>query len=262
MVVNSVAVPADGSALKVGVGATPGARLDVAAAKPSIAAAAGVDVVVAPREPLKAASRYADSAPYYSGSFLNSEVAWCTTGIPVMDSAGKNYMVTAYHCGKTGVRFRNGDDASVGWSVNHNSYWDASLIDTPSARWEYDGPKGGSYQRFKLTSTAYSYNGDYVHQNGYTSGVVGGIVVDDQDVEYHVVGSSYGTYTVRGVSGHQVNGGCSVQGGDSGGLVFRYVNEEAREVRGVVSAGDCSEILWTEARDIYKAFGVQLTTRE
>lgn len=259
--VNTLAVPADGSGLKLGVAAKPGLRADIAAAAPELSAAAGVDVVVAPGEAVAGTSRYADTAPYYSGAYITSSIAGCTTGLPVMDGSGKGYIVTASHCGRTGVRFVTGNGTVMGTATNHSTWWDASLIPAPSARWEYDGPAGGAYEAYKLTSTAYSYEGDYVHQNGYTSGVVGGIVVDDGDVQTTVWTHYYGSWTSRGVRGHQVGGGCSVRPGDSGGLVFRYVNDANRQVRGLVSAGDCGRLFWTEALDIYNTFGVTLTTR-
>jgi hypothetical protein len=265
----SIAVAVDGSGLEVGVDNPASA----AAAAPSVAGAvgkdpasiAGVPVVVSQGQGMLGQSRYADVAPYYAGGYITSGGWSCTTGIPVANNSGGGYaIITASHCAHTGATIYNGGGTKEGTVSTYNEGWDAAKYPvTSSGAYEFDsGPS--AYDPRPLSGTKYSYNGDSVCQDGYTSGVICGIQVVNQDVQNFMVrGERYGnTFAARGVIGRRANS-TAVRPGDSGGLVFAipYSGATVREVRGIVSAsvdGHTDEIFWTEALDIYKAFQVHL----
>jgi hypothetical protein len=101
--------------------------------------------------------------------------------------------------------------------------------------------------------------------------VICNIRVLNQDATLTVHASAFPDFTARGVIGQQYSGewDAAVRSGDSGGLVFTVNGDHlTRQVRGVVSASygtrvgsdGANEVFWTEALDIYKQFGVHLTT--
>ncbi|GLW59646.1 hypothetical protein [Kitasatospora phosalacinea] len=156
----------------------------------------------------------------------------------------------------------NGNGALEGTVSSYNTTWDASIYPVSNAApREFDGPQNTT-NSIALSGTSYSYNGDQVCHDGYTSGVICGIQVDNDDVWTTLGAARYAAFDARGVWGHQVNGSIAVRNGDSGGLVFS-VNGDTRVVRGIVSAdyqGNSNRMFWTEANDIYKAFGVHLAS--
>lgn len=256
-VLNAI-VPADGSALVLGVEQT-------VASSTALSDAAGVDVRLTQGHSLTGTDRFGDTAPFYAGAYIVDSGWSCTTGIPVKNGSGSQFMVTASHCGHNGTHWKTGRGVDVGNVVGVNEGWDASLIAAESAAREWDG--SNPEFSLRLNATRYSYNGDLVCHDGYPSRVVCGIQVDNEDVQnFRVRGPRYGnTFSARGVIGHQVNGGRASQGGDSGGLVFAINGNDTREVRGIVSADvdgtNGNSMFWTEAFDIYNAFGVHLTDR-
>lgn len=271
----SVAVAVDGSGLEVGVDNPAAAK---GAASPAVAAngvtspaatdpasIAGVPVVVSQGSAMTGQTRYADSSPYYAGGLITSGGWDCTTGIPVANNSGGGYaIITASHCAHTGAVIYNGAGTKEGTVSEYHEGWDAAKYPvSASGAYEFDGSPS-AYDPRPLSGTRYSYNGDSVCQDGYTSGVICGIQVVNQDVQnFQVRGERYGnTFAVRGVIGRRANS-TAVRPGDSGGLVFAIPSSGAtvREVRGIVSAsvdGHSDEIFWTEAIDIYNAFHVHL----
>lgn len=270
--VQNATVPPDGSGLILGVSSrTTSTTLPASAvhpAAPALSQVAQVAVKVTPGQVFRVQDRYGDSSPFYAGDFITNGGWHCTTGIPVKDSTGHQYMVFASHCGHTGTVWVTGRGVTVGKVVKYDEHWDAALIDTGSARFEYDGPPGPvAANSVELNDTRYSYVNDLVCQDGYTSGVMCNIRVTNQDVQtFQVRGDRYGnTFTARGVLGDAVSGYCGVQGGDSGGLVFAVNSSSTRQVRGIVSSSvdgtNCRGIFWTEALDIYNDWGLHLTDR-
>ncbi|MFL6111134.1 MAG: hypothetical protein ACJ786_07270 [Catenulispora sp.] len=265
----SIAAAVDGSGLEVGVD-NPAAARQAAPLTPGgtgtdPGSIAGVAVVVSQGSGMTGQSRYADGAPYYAGGLITSGGYDCTTGIPVANNSGGGYaIITASHCGHTGAVIYNGAGTREGTVSEYHSNWDAAKYPvSSSAAFEFDGSPS-AYDPRPLSGTKYSYNGDSVCQDGYTSGVICGIQVVNQDVQNFMVrGERYpGTFAVRGVIGRRANS-TAVRPGDSGGLVFAvpYSGATVREVRGIVSAsvdGHSDEIFWAEALDIYNAFHVHL----
>ncbi|GAA1978301.1 hypothetical protein [Catenulispora subtropica] len=265
----SVAVAVDGSGLEVGVDDPAAAKqttaLAAGAAGSDPASIAGVPVVVSQGSGMTGQTRYADTSPYYAGGLITSGGWDCTTGIPVANNSGGGYaIITASHCAHTGAVIYNGGGAKEGTVSEYHENWDAAKYPvSASGAYEFDGSPS-AYDPRPLSGTKYSYNGDSVCQDGYTSGVICGIQVVNQDVQNFMVrGERYGnTFAVRGVIGRRANS-TAVRPGDSGGLVFAipYSGATVREVRGIVSAsvdGHSDEIFWTEALDIYNTFHVHL----
>jgi hypothetical protein len=280
--VYSAAVPADGSGLILGVP-------DVAAAQritPNRLAALSerslADVVGVPLTFEQSAAvqpkynRYNDSAPFIAGDQLrynySGGYADCTSGIPaVRISDGHNFLVTAQHCFPGGSTINtNTRTKVVGKVTAWYGWWDAELIDTQ------DNADAGLYNcsgacgYVPVGSSAYSYNGDFVCQDGLYSyykghGVPCGIEVINQDYNYYTLCAWYNgiCYHVRGVEGKRAAGGASIDG-DSGALVFTGTSSSnQQQARGIVSAGFANDpnnyyMLWTESPDILGHFGLRL----
>ncbi|MFB7946434.1 hypothetical protein ACFC6L_16130 [Kitasatospora phosalacinea] len=267
--IESISVPPDGSTLHLGVtqaeASKRSARSTAAVAGPrSAAELSGVETVETTTGATADASRYRDSPSWIAGEYITDNSKACTSGVPTRRvSDGRSILITAAHC------FPDGASVYTGWENGGRNYigkvsgrantWDAIAIDTtgtgPTAGLEWDGPVSSSFV-LSLTSSAYSYNGDYVCHDGYRSGVVCNIKVVADDITW----TGENGVNHRGVQGRQVDGGTAVQGGDSGGLVFS-ITGSTRQARGIVSGGDKnnnSVMVWTEVTDVFNTFGLQL----
>ncbi|MCF2527806.1 S1 family peptidase [Yinghuangia soli] len=265
----SISVPVDGSALVIGVS-------DVAAAQQALtrpvapgrtlAAEVGVETVFKQAAAGSDMSRRMDSVPWIAGAALGNtslpqSSGWlCTSGVPTRrKSDGKAFLITAAHC------FADGNSVWTGWENGRRNYigqvvaranlWDAVAVDTTNTGltrgMAWDGPNNGDAFVQQLTSSAYSYNGDYVCQDGFTSGVICSIRVVDQDISW--TGSNGVPH--RGVEGSR--SGTAIRGGDSGGLVFG-ITGSTRQARGINSWGGGGTIRWTEVVDIYNTWNLAL----
>ncbi|MFC8719115.1 hypothetical protein [Kitasatospora sp. NPDC057198] len=261
----SVTVPPNGGGLHLGV-------RDVERAKQALAAngaraavdRAGVDTVLDASAEGSDMSRLRDSAPWIAGEALvdgGSNATYdCTSGVPTRrKSDNRSFLISAEHCFAADATIYTGWDGGrnyIGHVAARSDLWDAVAIDTSStgvtAGREWDGPTGNSFT-LPLTSSAYSYAGDYVCQDGFTSGVVCNIEVTKADTYW--VGSNGVLH--RGVEGIQVYGNTAIQHGDSGGLVFA-ITGSSRQARGINSWGGDTVIRWTEVLDIYNTWGLQL----
>ncbi|MET9293653.1 hypothetical protein [Streptomyces sp. NPDC003077] len=256
----SMSVKTDGAGLRVATDSPAG----FSSVTDELSREAGVPVDVVPGEAVEAKSRLADTSPYVAGGRIRIDTRLCTTGIPVRkNGSNKPYIVTASHCGRTGNLVRNGGGVYEGTISEYQTRWDAALYPVKDVEaYEWDGHSNNS-RIVPLKGTSYSLKGNYVCQDGYTSGVVCNIKVYDDDI-WTRVSSSYPTFEARGVAGQKMGGGKAVQAGDSGGLVFALNGgaNKPRKVLGLVSAehrGSETNMFWTEAKDIYRAFNVHLT---
>ena len=227
---------------------------------------AGVAVVTEPAVQFSDMSRRRDEAPWIAGAALSgpstpaSLVYDCTSGLPVRRNGDdRSFLITAAHCFKDGVNvytgWEGGGRNSVGRVAARYNEWDAILVDTSSTGTtvgkEWDGPPDTT-RFFSISGNAYSHKGDLVCQDGYTSGIVCGIQVKDEDNRW--TGSNGVDH--RGVQGIKVDGGTAARGGDSGALVF-HLDGNTRQARGIVSAGTTgagNDIRWTETVDILNSF--------
>ncbi len=250
----------------------PAAAQAAEAAQP---ASAGPTLTFAQGSPRVAKSwndvKWHDSRPFIGGDVLTPDgYNYCSAGLPaVRTSDNVTILVTAAHCFGVGTLVYTGGGATfaygngqignpVGQVTARAQQWDAETMPAQNNADESD-----TTTYYALTSTAYSYNGDYVCQAGARSAALGhptpcGIKVTNQDLYFPV-----SNYTVRGVEGVDVNGWGSVSG-DSGGTVFAVSGNTTRQLRGIVSAGgqdgtaSQKVVDWTEAIDIFNQFGLKL----
>lgn len=270
----SVTVPANGAGLQVGLSAVP--TPDAATVVPTaasvlavrsqqLARAVGVPVTAVAGQMGTLASRFADGKPYIAGERITSGGWACTSGVPAVGNSGGVYMVTAAHCAHTNDSVGDGNGTFMGRVVNYSTHWDAAIYYVGSSAVrddnadEFDGPPS-SIHYLPLRGTQYSYQNQSVCQDGYTSGVVCGITVTNQDTTQCFGGERYPGFCARGVLGHR--NGVAVRGGDSGALVFCVCEGTSpwRQVRGSVTGwvGSDNNLFWTESLDIYSAFGIHL----
>lgn len=223
-----------------------------------------------------AQAKWHDVSPFIGGDQLTrAGQSYCTAGLPaVRRSDYKPVMITAAHCFATGTRiytaagkagaYGNGLVGSyVGTVGSRNRHWDAEEVIGANNNADESDTSGWK----PLTSTAYSYVGDYVCQNSAASFYLHhptpcGIKVTDGDIYYRI-----GEYVARGVEGIDVAHGWGSHNGDSGATVFSVQPGNKRQARGIVSSGgldgtsDQKRVDWTEAVDIFAAFGLKLNPK-
>ncbi|WP_426502093.1 hypothetical protein ACPPVO_31095 [Dactylosporangium sp. McL0621] len=265
LTVESIVVPADGTALHVRVRDTGRAARALPASGAGLAAPNGVPVVLEPASDGADRSRVRDTQPWIAGEALasastsESAVYSCTSGLPSRRiSDNRSFLISAAHC------FNDNASVYTGWSgggfnfigtaTYRDNLDDAIAIDTSSTGItggrEWDGPANNIYN---VTGSGWSYNGDMTCQDGFSSKIVCGLLVTGDNITW--TGSNGVGH--RGVEAHQVNGQTASRPGDSGGLVFS-LSGTTRQARGIVSWGGGSTTRWTEAPYIYSQFAMQL----
>lgn len=246
------------------------------------AASLGVPLVYRQGHALQAKAwsntKWGDSSPFIGGDALTSSGTGhgCTAGLPaVRKSDNHPIMVTAAHCFGVGTKvytragtpgdYSNGLKGNyVGTVTARVQEWDAETIDGANN----NADESDTTTWLRLTSFAYSYNGDYVCHDGQRSYFMGhptpcGIKVSNQDM---YCGPSTGcpglSYTARGVWGNAVNQGWGAAGGDSGATMFAVESGGVRQARGLLSDGTPGDgtpgVFWTEANDIFDYYGLTL----
>lgn len=269
--IESVSVPADGSALHVRAFDVAHAKQLLAEPASGVASLAGpVPTVVEKAEKGTDMSRLRDTPQWISGEALtqssdSQSLGWsCTSGLPARrNSDGRSFLITAAHCYGNGATvytgWQSGGRNRIGVVTNRDNIDDAIAIDTSStgttASREWDGAYGGPYQVLDVSGATFSYEGDMTCQDGYSSGIVCGLKVNNGTATW--TGSDGVAH--RGVEAHQVDGLVAGRSGDSGGLVFVLQNGGSiRQARGIVSNGGGTMLRWTEAPYIFSAFGFTL----
>lgn len=271
---STIAVSPVGAGLEMTVPDPNQARME--AAQPSamlggksVQTVADVPISYSHGDPQVPLSRETDTYPFIGGDDIvdtgwNGGGAACTAGIPVArNSDNAHFMVTANHCFPGGTVYTGGQYPNVLGPVQaHSGVWDAELIKAGvSGEAWIDGVHHPA-----LSGSAYSYNGDLVAQDGFTSYQATGssvkvITVNNQDFRYQLKYSDGSVHEVRGVQGATHVLVTAVRDGDSGGLVYRPNDNGTSQVRGIVSAGEKtnnSVIDWTEATDIFNQFGLRI----
>jgi hypothetical protein len=276
--ITSVTVPTDGSGIEVGLqrasAGTTIATSDLPGLGSRLTATVGVPVTVVAGHSDAGAllSRYADGKPFIAGENITTSSGGgreCTSGVPAVGNSGGVYMVTAAHCVVFGASntIYDGNGRFMGNVVGLDTHWDAAIYYVGSnARTddnadEFDGPPS-SIHFLPLRNTHYSFHNQFVCQDGFTSGVVCGIQVVNQDRTICYPGYA----CVRGVLGFRSAGTAALHG-DSGALVFCVCEGSSpwREVRGGVTGmdpeqhpGDTRYMFWTESLDVYNRFHIHL----
>jgi hypothetical protein len=282
--VDLVGPAADASGLELDVDqpTTAPAAFQAATATTNLAASLGVPLVYRQGHALQAKSwanvKWEDSSPFIGGDAITGSGSGhgCTAGLPaVRKSDGHPIMVTAAHCFGTGAKvytragtpgaYSNGLLGNyVGTVTARVQEWDAETIDGANNNADESDTTGW----MKLTSFAYSYNGDYVCHDGQRSYFMGhptpcNIKVSNQDMYCGPTTGCPGlSYTARGVWGDAVNNGWGAAGGDSGATMFAVESGGVRQARGLLSDGTPGDgtpgVFWTEATDIFNYFGLTL----
>ncbi len=290
--VYAISPAADGSALQIEVGNPAVAKkldgndvasMPIGASKAHMLAAPSATVTVA-HSYVKGLARqekssgwnnvkWHDSSPFIGGDVITDGSGHCTAGLPaVRKSDGRPVMVTAAHCFKVGQRIYTAAGTTWSWSnrlignyvgtvTSRSTGWDAELLVGANNNADESDVNGW----IPLTSVKYSYLGDWVCHSGARSASLGhstpcGIKVTKQDLWFPMAG-----HNVRGVEGVDVVHGWGSVNGDSGGAVWAATgNANARQARGIISDGgldgtpDQKRVDWTEAVDIFNAFGLKL----
>jgi hypothetical protein len=236
-----------------------------------------VAITTGPARTVKSTSwgavKWRDTAPFIGGDLLTPNGAnYCTAGLPaVRQSDGHPIMITAGHCFGVGTKVYTGagptwhlGDRQVGNYVGtvtaRSKTWDSATIDGANN----NADESDTNTWLPLTSTAYSYAGDYVCQDGALSFDYGhptpcGIKVTNPDLWFRIDG-----YLARGVEGVDVAHGWGSHNGDSGATVFAVLDATHRQARGIVSSGgadgtpDQKRVDWIEAPDIFAALHLRL----
>jgi len=217
--------------------------------------------------------KWHDSSPFIGGDVITNGSGHCTTGLPaVRKSDGRPVMVTAAHCFAVGQRIYTAAGTTWSWSNGRLG----NYVGTVTSRYlgrdaellvgaNNNADESDVNRWIPLTSVRYSYLGDWVCHSGARSASLGhstpcGIKVTNQDLWFPIAG-----HYARGVEGvDEVHGWGSVNG-DSGATVWAATgNANARQARGIVSSGgldgtkDQERVDWTEALDIFNAYGLKL----
>jgi len=217
--------------------------------------------------------KWHDSTPFIGGDVITNGTGYCTAGLPaVRKSDGRPVMITASHCFGVGQRVYTAAGTTWSWGnrrvgnfvgtvTSRNLTFDAE----PLIGANNNADESDVNTWIPLTSVRYSYLGDWVCHSGARSASFGhstscGIKVTNQDLWFPIAG-----HLSRGVEGVDVVHGWGSVNGDSGATVWAATgNPRARQARGVVSSGgldwtrDQRRVDWTEAVDIFNAYGLKL----
>jgi hypothetical protein len=275
--ITSVAVPPEGSGLRVGI--EPRRRVDVQATAARLSAAAGVPVSVVVEGPSRPFGRIDDRAPWSAGGRAMIRVndggseRWtaCSLGYGLHDPRTmREYTITAAHCfdEAVGATAWNGSrQVAIGdWSAMSLAL-DVAYVatDQPStgpgtAAQVWAGAVGDARVGVRtVTDTSPTVKGMWVCGSGAATGENCGIKVSDVDVmQRATLPRSGATYTVRHTArGYRADGRVASGSGDNGGPVFARSAPEGNDVHavGVIHGGvegahvGCGELASTECSE-------------
>jgi hypothetical protein len=238
--ITSVAIPPEGSGLRVGVG--PRRRLDVRATAARLSAAAGVPVNVVVEGPSRPFGRLDDRAPWSAGGRAMIRVndggseLWtaCSVGYGLRDpQTMREYTITAAHCfdealdatawnGSRRAAIGDRGAMSLALDVAYVALGDSAGRPGTSGRVWAGGADGHDERMRTVTDTWPTVKGMWVCGSGAATGENCGIKVTDVDVvQRATLPRSGATYTVRHTArGYRVGGRVASGSGDSGGPVF------------------------------------------
>ncbi|MER7701921.1 hypothetical protein ABTX81_03325 [Kitasatospora sp. NPDC097605] len=277
----SVSLNPDASGLRV---VTDGANAALSSAKTGVSrhrGISGVDIPVSLEEGKALESfewRWNDVRPFIAGDYVGVNGHACTTGAVAAMGTG-DFILTAAHC------------FPDNWEVYGNAYpyhdlghqWTGNrigVVTNVSTKWDmeaiYTGASGGvgatsdeadniENQWYRVDGVAYSYNGDWVCQDGMKSyytghGVPCSIKVTNDDTTWQLSVPYWWDglkHSSRGVCGH--SDGWAADHGDSGALVFAF-SAGNRQARGSLSGGsDTSNVCWTEIKDYFREVGLSIS---
>jgi hypothetical protein len=234
-----------------------------------------------------AQDKWSDNTPFIGGDPLTTNGrGWgCTAGLPAVRSNGHPVMITAAHCFGVGAKLYTRGGSAGAYNNGRLGHYVGTVTERVTTPWDaevIDGANNNADESdtttFKpLTSTAYSYVGDYVCHDGqrsffyYHHDTPCNIKVTNQDKYCGPTSGCPGLrYTARGVWGVAINHGWGAADGDSGATIFAIKRGDSwsgpnRQARGVLSDGDPGDgapgVFWTEAVDIFRYFGLKLNPK-
>lgn len=240
------ALPAEnyaGLVAEIGHGASP-ARTSWLAGKLERAAGVPVRVEAVNTEVHPTSTtRRNDDAPWHAGGAMASRdgTDYCTTGFPIIDSAGRHRIISAAHCNKgVGSVVRDGAGQPLGKVTHHSPAIDAQAIapfDSPKASRAavFGGPwnatPASSRYRFPIAGVQRPAVGQVICASGAVTGEHCGARVRATNVAW-----SCGERTCHGFRASRDDGGVVVGGGDSGGPIYAVINGRAY-ARGMIDGG-------------------------
>jgi len=228
----------DGSGLSVQV--TGWSAQSAGTRRALVAGLAGDDVrleVSAGPDPM-AATRQADTPPYWGGALIQNASSECTSGFGVTGNNGvATYILTAAHCG--GGTFTTGAGVTMGSSIETTWTHDAQLILTNAGAggYVYDGASiaGGNQFAKPVAGASANHVGDFVCTSGAFSGAVCNIKIVALNDSFTLDGHAM-SGMVRAEQQSHVD---AAGNGDSGGPAFSLTNSNADDVaRGTITAYD------------------------
>lgn len=254
----------------------------------SVAQFAGVRLTFEGGTPVRLLySRDNDISPFIAGDYLlgiNSEGgAACSAGIPVEDSSGEDYLITANHCFYLGteVYTKNGT-TRVGYPDRYAAAIDAERIDTTNSNGqgslaiEGNNNSGSGIIGYPIVGNTPGWSaGMEVCQNGISSYDDAGRVPCDITVQgtgqfYACPVPNGSCQTITEVKTQTDNGNWITQPGDSGALVFTIYQSSERQALGMVDGGQncsgsplsCYTMFFVPARTVYGDLGVHLSPHD
>lgn len=220
----------------------------------SVAQLAGVRLTFEQVKQAVPATRENDTPPFIGGDYLHGtgsdSTTFCTAGISIENSSGRDFLITANHCFHSGnaVTTMNGA-TTIGTPYRYNNSLDAELIDTGkyngaganADEGEYDTSNGG-IKWYPLTASDPAWaTGQIFCQDGIKTYLVRHVVTCNLYTEGYTSwtvctqknGPACSTIT-SGLQTQSDDGNPAVIQGDSGGVVFTVASSTTRSVGGMV----------------------------
>ncbi len=224
----TVLLPAEGDKVRVELNG------DVKKTKDALPATSGVPVEVVSGDAIKPAyGRMSDTPPYYGGGRINNiRGGFCTAGFGVRTSSGREYILTAGHCGNPMHEFYNGDwTRSLGYLTSEENAADLALISTSAGGWIFDSWIGNNAVR-DVVGWGRVYQNEWLCVAGSVTGANCDVYADTAVYSYCFNGECY-SGLVRGKHATKT----IVQPGDSGGPVFNLSGPNATQAqaKGIIS---------------------------
>ncbi|GGM93787.1 hypothetical protein GCM10011609_34030 [Lentzea pudingi] len=216
----AIKTPGDGSGLVVSD--EPGATTFRSSAE--VTGVAGVPVRVLYEEQLKPVSRQDDSPPWSGGARTWNQTAStiCTSGFGVRNGAGRQFVLTAEHCGQVGHRIADGRGELIGNTSHGHDDHDIGLVPASqvSDRMYVGGRDSNTTEH--VVGWGHVFVGQYLCQSGVTSAEqIGGPVCDLKVLFFWQDREDL-------VEVEQQQGQPGARGGDSGGSVYSHVSGGVR----------------------------------
>jgi hypothetical protein len=198
-------------------------------------AAGNQSCVPNPGDTLSPPARCYDLQAYWGGAVIENVTAsdGCSSGFGVHSTIdGKDYMLTAGHCGNVGDTIKNGNEtATLGQITHRNLNHDDAMISTLSGNAYYDGPgvlNGDTHNSKIVAGQQPTAIGDWLCVSGSRAGTICSVQVTCLN---QVV--TTGGFTSTRVAEARFRGGGQTLPGDSGGPLFSLAASNKVTAKGI-----------------------------